>query len=115
MNVNELKYFVGKVCTIFTCPINRDFKSENPTVYPKQVYVYFLGKIDSITESGIMLSQLLTGLKTFLFLSQVVGISEEEVIDEKKHAQEIEAFKKQSNPYVDPNALANLVKKMKTS
>ncbi len=71
-----------------------------------------------------MLTQALTGLKTFLFLNHVIGISEEEVLDENdpKHAEEIENFKKQQvvkeqkksqSPYVDPDSLNDLVQKMK--
>jgi hypothetical protein len=124
MNIEQLRYFVGKVCTVFTHPINRDFKTESPQSYPQQLYVYFVGYVESVSETGIMLTQALTGLKTFLFLNHVIGISEEEVLDENdpKHAEEIENFKKQQvvkeqkksqSPYVDPDSLNDLVQKMK--
>ena len=121
MNVEQLRYFVGKVCTVFTQPINRDFKTENPQTYPQQLYFYFVGFVESVSETGIMLKQALTGMKTFLFLNHVIGISEEEVLDEKnpKHAAQIESFKKQQqqkksqSPFIDPDSLSDLVEKMK--
>lgn len=75
-------YFQNKVCTIFTSQINRDFKTENPETYPKQLYVYFVGLINSIDNDGILLSQLNSNLKTFIYHNSIVGIAEEEVITE---------------------------------
>lgn len=123
MNIEQLRYFVGKVCTVFTLPINREFKTENPNTYPQQLYVYFVGFVESVSETGIMLRQALTGMKTFLFLNHVVGISEEEVLDEKdpKHAEQIADLKRQQearkqqteSPFIDPDSLDDLVQKMK--
>jgi hypothetical protein len=77
----NLTHFIGKVCTVFTVPINRDYQKENPKTYPQQLYAYFMGVVESIDQHGVMLTQLLTGKKTFFYHSSIVGIAEEEVID----------------------------------
>jgi len=78
----DLQYFVGKFCTILTTPINRDFKEENPASFPKSVFHYFLGFVESIQPEYIIVSQPATGLKTVFFRSNIVGLAEEEVLDE---------------------------------
>jgi hypothetical protein len=73
------KHFKGKVCTIFTTAINRDFQQENPSIYPKQLYKYFVGVVEDITDYGILIQQVVTGLRSWIFLSHVVSIAEEVV------------------------------------
>jgi hypothetical protein len=101
--MKHLERFVGKVCTVFTVGINRDFKQENPKTYPKPLYVYFMGAIEFVNEHGIM-QQVTTGLSTFVFMNNVVSISEEEVLDPenendaemiKKYKEDAEQIKKQ--------------------
>lgn len=95
--MSNVEYFIGKVCTIFTTPINRNYKEENPTSYPQQLYTYFTGVVDGIDNNGIFLTQLQTGLKSFFIWNHVIGIAEEEVLDPKnpKDAEIIEKqFKK---------------------
>lgn len=94
--MKHLERFVGKVCTVFTVGINRDFKQENPKTYPKPLYVYFMGAIEFVNEHGIMMQQVTTGLSTFVFMNNVVSISEEEVLDPENEndAEMIEKYKK---------------------
>ena len=73
------KHFLGKICTIFTTPMNRDFQQEDPNKYPEQVYKYFVGVIHDITDYGILIQQVMNGLKSWIFLSHVICIAEEEV------------------------------------
>ena len=73
------KHFQGKICTVFTTPFNRDFQQENPNRYPEQLYKYFVGVIEDITDYGILLQQAVTGLRSWIFLAHVVSIAEEEV------------------------------------
>jgi hypothetical protein len=120
--MKKLQYFVGKVCTIFVTPINRNFKEENPASFPQQMYVYFLGIVESIDEDGVWLIQLHKNLKSFWKHEQIVGIAEEEMLnpDDESDAAEIDKIKKsdetarnnliKENPYIDPVALANLAK-----
>jgi hypothetical protein len=76
----NLKYFFGKVCTVFTVPINRDYHKENPKTYPQQLHAYFMGVVESIDQHGIMLTQL-DGKKSFFYHGAIVGIAEEEVLN----------------------------------
>lgn len=93
--MKHLERFVGKVCTVFTVGINRDFKQENPKTYPKPLYVYFMGAVEFVNEHGIMMQQVTTGLSTFVFMNNIVSISEEEVLDPENEsdAQVIEKYK----------------------
>jgi len=92
--MQNLNHFIGKVCTVFTSPINRNYKEE-------QLHNYFLGVVESVDSEGISLGQLTGNLKTFLFFPHIVGIAEEEVLnpDDPQDAETIgklkEAAKKQ--------------------
>ena len=83
MNKEGLEYFVGKVCTIFTIPTNRDFKSENPQTFPQPIFHYFVGKVLGISNKGIFIEQWNSAkkLRTFFFLDHIVSIYEEEVLN----------------------------------
>lgn len=122
MNIRKLQYFVGKACTIFTTPINRNYKDENPGTFPKQMIVYFTGFVSEIDDSGVWLTNPMTGKQSFWAMTHLVGIAEEEVLDPKKDAAEIaqmqrvketaktqlEKIKTGDGPYVNPEALANI-------
>lgn len=119
----KLNYFVGKVCTIFTRPINRDFyveAQESGTSALKQVMLYSIGYVESIDEMGVWLKQLHSSRKSFFYHDQIVNIAEEEVLDPKEDAAIIEQFqtavvppKKPASPYVDPSMMNDLVRQMK--
>lgn len=98
MKSEGLEYFVGKVCTVFTVPTNRDFKSENPQTFPQPVFHYFVGKVIEVSQKGICLEQWNSEkkLRTFFFMTHIVSISEEEILDPSnpKDMQAIEEYKK---------------------
>lgn len=98
MKIEGLDYFVGKVCTIFTVPTNRDFKSENPQSFPQPVFHYFVGKVIDVNSKGICMEQWNSDkkLRSFFFIEHVVSISEEEILDPSnpKDLQIIEEYKK---------------------
>jgi hypothetical protein len=110
MKIRQLEYFLEKVCTIFTIPTNRDFKSENPTTFPQPVFHYFVGKVLEIDEKGVTLQQWNNNkkLRSYFFMQHVVGISEEEVLDPNRpeDAKVIEDFKK-----INENAISKTEKK----
>jgi len=128
MRIQCLEYFVGRICTVFTVPTNRDFKSENPQTFPQPIFHYFVGKVIEVGQKGIMLEQWNSDkkLRTFFFLDHIVSISEEEILDPsdpkdkeliedyrrnsgnptKEVQEEVEALKK--SKYVDIQGLANL-------
>jgi len=135
MNKEGLEYFVGKVCTIFTIPTNRDFKSENPQTFPQPIFHYFVGKVLGIDNKGMFIEQWNSAkkLRTFFFLNHIVSISEEEILDPsnpndmkiiedykkvnedsvKKVKDGAEQLKKQKeelskNPFIDIESLSKL-------
>ena len=107
--MKNLEYFVDKICTIFTIPINRDFKEENPTTYPQPVFHYFVGKILEADEKGILIQQWNSNkkLRSFFFIEHIVGICEEEVLDPTRpeDAKIIEDYKK-----INENSVQNVEK-----
>jgi hypothetical protein len=84
MNLKNLKYFKGKVCSVFTHPINRNFHQENPKNFIQQNVLYFVGLVEDIEEEGILITQLQTGFKSYFFLANIIAICEEEVLDPSK-------------------------------
>src|SRR5687768_11238527 len=96
----KLQYFVGKVCTVLTVPINRDFRSENPATYPEPLFLYFLGVVESLDETCVVLRQVQSGRKTCLMMDKVVGVAEEEVLDpdDPKNAAVMKQFDKPETP-----------------
>jgi len=135
MKIEALQYFVGKICTVFTVPTNRDFKSENPQTFPQPVFHYFVGKVLEVNAQGISIEQWNNDkkLRTFFFMDHIVSISEEEILNPsdpkdmeiikeykktndnsmKKANEKVEELKKQreelsKNPYVDIGTLSNL-------
>ena len=96
--MNGLEYFIGKICTVFTVPTNRDFKSENPQTFPQPVFHYFVGKVLEVGPKGILMEQWNSPkkLRTFFFTQHIVSISEEEILDpsDPKDKQVIEEYKK---------------------
>lgn len=115
MNSETKKYFTGKICTIFTTPINRDYKFENPDTYPSPLYEYFLGKIIEFQDLGLLLENIKGTTRSFFFYNQIISICEEEIIDPKdpKNEEIIKSFKESKEkekqiinnkkPYLDTN------------
>lgn len=97
MKPEGLEYFLGKICTVFTEPTNRDFKSENPQTFPQPIFHYFVGKVVSINSKGMFLEQWNTEkkLRTFFFIDRIIAISEEEILDpsDPKDQKLIEEYK----------------------
>jgi hypothetical protein len=130
-----LDYFVGKICTVFTVPTNRDFKSENPQTFPQPVFHYFVGRVLEVDSKGVFIEQWNNNkkLRTFFSMPHIVSISEEEVLDPsrpedsmvideyrksnddtiKRANENIDSLKKQKqsikdNPYIDIGELSEL-------
>lgn len=97
MKSEGLEYFVGKICTVFTVPTNRDFKLENPQTFPQPVFHYFVGKVIEISSKGIFIEQWNSDkkLRTFFFADHIISISEEEILDpsDPKDLKLIEEYK----------------------
>lgn len=83
MKTEHLKYFVGKVCSIFTTPHSRDLYRENPKDL-SVVFRYFVGEVLAADEEGIMLRKVSKDIRTFISREHIVAVAEEEVLDPKK-------------------------------
>lgn len=98
MKPEGMDYFLGKICTVFTVPTNRDFKSENPQTFPQPVFHYFVGKVVEVSHRGVCIEQWNSAkkLRTFFFTDHIVSISEEEILDPSnpKDREIIEEYKK---------------------
>lgn len=120
---NSLDYFKNKICTVFTVPFNRDFKSENPKTFPQPMFHYFVGKVTDIDTKGIWLEQWNSKKKlmSFFFFDHIVSICEEEilnpndpedskVINDYKKANEIAHKQEQEeeNQYIDIDSLSKM-------
>ena len=56
-----MKYFEGKICSVFTVPINKNIKNDEEHLN------YFVGLIESVTNEGILMKQLSSNLKNYFF------------------------------------------------
>lgn len=112
MKSKNLEYFLGRICTVFTVPTNRDFKSENPQTFPQPVFHYFVGRVLEINESGIFIEQWNNHkkLKTFFFIDHIVSISEEEILnpEDPKDREVIEEYKKANKEVRETNSNTNM-------
>jgi hypothetical protein len=116
------EYFVGKVCSIFTTPHSRDLHQEDPNGYPGTLYRYFVGEVEKIDASGVIIRNMAKNLRTFVPLDKIVAVAEEEVLDPNnpEDAKVIEQYHAElkknlpesktvfQNQYVDPDAMSKL-------
>ncbi len=82
---------------------------------------YFVGRIDSVDERGILVTLPITDTKSYIFFSHIVAITEEqytedpEIIEEynkeKPESKTVIPVPKNNTPYVDPTGMAELAKK----
>ena len=61
-NSDTIQYFVGKICTIFTVPINREFNE-------RQNVDYFVGRVDGFDDKGILMSHVISNCKNYYFFN----------------------------------------------
>lgn len=69
-----------------TVPLNRDFQSENKQAYPQVIYNYFLGRVESVDGTGVLMSQLGgedAPLQSYFFHPHIVCIAEEKEFREE--------------------------------
>ena len=88
-NSDTLQYFVGKICTIFTAPINREFNE-------RQNVDYFVGRVDGFDDKGILMSHVVSDCKNYYFFQNVISIAEEQLVDsDDPILKEYESIKEQ--------------------
>ena len=115
--------FVGKVCTILTSTIAKtNFQDQ-------QFSDFFTAIIESIDEDGIFAKHHMTGCRNYYAWSHVIGILEEQVVqqDDPKYEEIMQEIKKapvenqhtilpvdpNASPYVNPEMMASLARKAK--
>lgn len=110
----NLTYFKGKVCSIFTVQTQRKMKNA------EEEFQYFVGVVESIDSYGIFITQISTGLKSYFYANNIVGICEEEVLD-PKDPNDSEIIKEispetqiDSEEKIDVDSLTNLINNVKT-
>ena len=121
--MEKLDYFTGKVCTILTLPVNIDFKHKGADNYLKDIYSYFLGRIESVNQLGVVIEHLGKNTKSFFPWNAIVCIAEEEELDPEKDSEIIEKIKetparveiRPPQTYVDIDALNKLIQKPSAS
>ena len=85
-----MQYFVGKICTIFTVPINREFNE-------RQNVDYFVGRVDGFDDKGILMSHVISNCKNYYFFNNVISIAEEQTVDsDDPVVKEYESIKEQN-------------------
>lgn len=118
--MEKLDYFTGKICTILTLPVNIDFKHKGADSYLKDIYSYFLGRIESVNQLGVVIEHLGKNTKSFFPWNSIVCIAEEEELDPEKDSEIIEKIKESpvkqpKTPYVDLETLNKLIQKSSAS
>lgn len=113
--VESFDYFVGKVCTIHTIPINWKLTAE-------QNIDYFCGIVNSVNECGICLTNVVNHKKTFIMMPTVVAIAEETIIEggKEEHESSVKEYSEKKNeifkhnpniikePHVDPKPVTKI-------
>ena len=113
--------FIGKICTVLTTGVSKSNFSDI------QFADFFTGFIESIDDDGVWTRHHVSGCKNFYPMAFVVGIMEEQVVQEgdpdyEKIVEKIDKTPAESkpfvqeydpakSPFVDPEMLAALGKK----
>ena len=115
--------FAGKVCTILTSTVAKtNFQDQ-------QFSDFFTGIIETIDEDGIFAKHHMTGCRNYYTWPHVVGVLEEQVIDQSNPEYEniMKEIKKappenqmsivpvdpNASPYIDPDLMAKLAMQAK--
>jgi len=100
--MSQLKYFEGKIVTILTTPINRNFKEEaeavgKSTLFPANLMDHFVGRFESYDSLGLTLNHPdpTIGTKAYYLFDKIVGIIEEQELNpnDPQEAALIEKYK----------------------
>jgi hypothetical protein len=115
--------FVGKVCTILTSTVAKsDFKDQ-------QFSDFFTAIVESLDEDGIFAKHLMTGCRNYYTWPHIVGILEEQVVQQNnpeyenilkevkkappENAMSIVPVDPNASPFVDPDLMASLAMQAK--
>ena len=102
---NQFKYFEGKICSILTEPINRNFKEEVDAInksqlYPQNVLDHFTGRVIGVYNDSVVLEHVLLKTRSLFRIDKIVGIIEEQEFnpDDPKDAEIIEKYRASQSP-----------------
>jgi len=109
-----MQYFIGKIVTVFTMPINRNFTE-------KVLVQYFMGEVQSVDNTGVLIKQLGVQRQSYFIWSNILGIVEEEVLhpDDPEDAETIADIIRPAqgspleSPFIDLKTLQAMSKKQK--
>ena len=93
--IKKLEYFVGKVCSIFTGPINRSFDEVRSREH-------FVVEVREIDPDGIWGTHPYNGTVSFFPLDAIKLITEEVVLDPKnpQHAKMIQEYQEKTGEVI---------------
>jgi hypothetical protein len=113
MAKKDCEYFIGKMCSVFTDPLQRDFSKEGEK-YLESVLCYFLGTVESLDDHGCLLTQT-SGQKTYIFRNSLKAIAEEEVVEEDLPAPKEVDIPIPQGETLNINEIENVAEKLKSS
>lgn len=111
--INPQSYYKGKVCTLLVSP------TALPTEHysKEQAMLQFSGIVTNIEKEGIGISNLLYNTRSYFFHPHIIGICEEQVLDENdpqveiiEKAQEKKVVPMPAEPPVKENAFIDIQK-----
>ena len=100
--------FLGKICTILTNPVAKHNFSD------PQFADFFTGVVDFIDDDGIFTTHTLTGCKNFYRFDKIIGILEEQVLNDKNPEHQkiitdmIKSKEKQTNGATNNSEFINI-------
>ena len=108
--IEQLQYFIGKVCTVLTKPVNRDFDE-------LRAREHFVARINTITTDGIWGIHPHSDMVTFYQWEGVIGICEEIELDPNnpEHAQMIQEYEEKTGKKLDSDLTSQNETKEDTS
>ena len=104
--LKDLQHFVGKICTIFTIPFNRQFDE-------RQSREHFVVRVVDINATGIWGQHPFNSTMSFFFLPHVVFIQEEVELDANnpEHAAMLKDFEQRTGQKAESDLKAPPTKK----
>lgn len=107
--VQNLQYFVGKVCSVFTPPINRSFDEIRSREH-------FVIKVEDITNDGIWGKHPYRETFSFFPMNYVALIQEEQVLDPSnpEHKAALDEFEKTTGKKIISDVSPHLTPKTNT-
>lgn len=86
-----LQAFLGKVCTIFTNPINRTFSETT-------LQEHFVVQVVGVTQDGILAKNIKENIMAFFNWTNIILIQEELVLSQAEYDRRIKAEVKEKKP-----------------